>query len=111
SAFGTLPGLTVGQVVDLDQAGPLDQLPDQDVFRIDPFQSGASAVTPAVKRAGSLIFELARHPDGKLWILSTDSNNKSSLDTEPKVQGKIVVNQLVRVDGVTATSAQLTAAA
>src|SRR5262249_6470341 len=27
SAFGTLPGLTVGQVVDLDQAGPTDQLP------------------------------------------------------------------------------------
>lgn len=110
STFGDTPTSTVGFVVDLENTA--SELPDEDAFRIDPFLSGAAAVSAVVKNAGSLIFELARHPSGELWILSTDSNNKDSvLDTEPELQGKIVVNQLKLVAGVDATSALVEAGA
>jgi len=101
----------LGLVLDLDTV-PWGELPDEDVFRIDPTLSGASAVQPALRRAGSLIFELARNPStGDMWILSTDSNNKDlTLDTEPLVKGKIVINQLLRVPGLNATSTLFSAA-
>lgn len=99
---------SVGAVGDLELFG--FSLPDEDVYRIDPSQPVATAVSPAVRNAGSLIFELARHPNGELWILSTESNNKDpALDTEPLIKGKIVTNQLKRVAGVGASGAAVDA--
>ena len=107
SIFGDSPATTVGFVIDVE--GSVFELPDHDVHRIDPFMPVADAVEPVVANAGSLIFELARHPSGELWVLSTDSNNKGGelLDSEPELKGKIVTNDLERVTGVDATTSEL----
>lgn len=99
----------VGFVLDLDNAS-LGDLPDQDIFRINPAQVGENAVAPVVRRAGSLIFELGRQPGSNdLWILSTDSHNKGPETSEPEIAGKTVTNQLVRVAGVSSSSSLLDA--
>jgi hypothetical protein len=74
---------------------PDHQLPDEDVFRIDPYTLPA-VVVAVVRRAGSLIFDIDRNPfNQNFWILSTDSKNKTPVDdTEPKLRGAFVVNQL-----------------
>lgn len=109
SIFIGNPSLTVGTVVDVD--GAAIELPDEDLFRIDPNQPAATAVTPVLREAGSLLFDVGRNPvTGEVWIVSTDSNNKSSLDTEPLIKGKIAINQLVRAAGVTSSSALFDAA-
>ena len=101
---GIGPFLTT--VVKLD--GQAVELPDEDVFRIDPFAPQASAVTPAARRAGSLIFALDRNPvTNELWVLSTDSLNHAAAN-EPALNGQFAVNQLVRLAGVNATSALVT---
>ncbi len=92
------PGSIAGSVIDLD-GNPGGELPDEDLFRIDPF---AKLVDPVVRGLGSLIFDIDRNPaDGALWVLSSESNNKDlTLATEPKVRGQVVVNQLKVVPGV-----------
>jgi hypothetical protein len=104
---GVGPFLTT--VVRLDNQAV--ELPDEDVFRIDAFAPQASAVTSAVRRAGSLIFALGRNPSTReLWVLSTDSLNDSAAN-EPALNGQFALNQLVRLAGVTATSALVTGGA
>jgi hypothetical protein len=81
------------------------------VFRIDPKYSlpGTGTIEPVLRKAGSLILDLARNPDGgEMWILSTDSLNKTTdvlgnpdNDTEPELRGRFAINQLVRVPGLT----------
>ena len=82
---------------------PDNQLPDEDLFRINP-QNGT--IEPVVLHAGSLIFDVDRNPfSGQVWILSTHSRNKEvGFDTEPLIRGNFAVNQLVQVTGVTNTS-------
>ena len=97
-------GKAAGVVIDLD-GNSGGELPDEDVFCIDP---SAHTVTAVVRGAGSLIFDLERNrstPGSDLWILSTDSNNKdASIDTEAKLRGKLGINQLVAVPAVDGTS-------
>jgi hypothetical protein len=94
-------GGAAGSVFDLD-GNPGGELADHDVFCIDP---GAKTITPVVRGAGSLIFDLERNvstPESELWVLSTDSNNKdAAIDTEAKLRGRIAVNQLAAIPGVT----------
>jgi hypothetical protein len=106
-----LPQLApVGVVLDLALVGL--SLPDEDVFRIDPALAGAAAVTPVARNAGSLVLELGRNPlTDEVWILSSESNNKGTQDTEPEVQGEVVVNQLKRVAGLGPTGGMVTAGA
>mgnify|MGYP001327288576 CR=1 FL=1 len=96
-------GNASGFVIDLD-GNSGGELPDEDVFCIDPF---AHTISGVVRGAGSLIFDLDRNrstPGGDLWILSTDSNNKdATIDTEAKLRGRIAINQLVAVPDVTGT--------
>ncbi|MCP3919575.1 MAG: hypothetical protein GY711_28910 [bacterium] len=103
AAGATLSG-SVGEVVDLDVVFPVDDgqgtaeyLPDQDVWKIN---ATTGAVDPHVTEAGSMLFDLERNPiTDELWILSTRSNNKDpNLNTEPKLRGRIVTNELARVD-------------
>jgi hypothetical protein len=54
-------GGTVGRILDLATANS-SGLPDEDVYRINPFQPPASAVSSVIKRGGSLLFELDRNP-------------------------------------------------
>ncbi len=100
-------GGTVGKLRDLD-GDPSGGLPDHDVFRIDPT---TGSIQEVVKNAGSVIQKIARNPDtGELWILSFDSNNKDeTIDSEPKLQGKVGINQLKIVSGLDALSSLITA--
>ncbi|MFN3244816.1 MAG: YncE family protein [Planctomycetota bacterium] len=63
------------KVVDLDTV-PNSDLPDEDLFRIDPSLPVASAVTPVLHGAGTLLVEHGRNPaTGDYWIVSTESHN------------------------------------
>lgn len=92
---------TVGSVMDLAGTGP--GLPDEEVVCIDPF---LDTLTACVKQTGGLNFELDRNPvTGDLWMLSFDSNNKSTTAiTEPLLRGNIGVNRLFTVPGVDGTT-------
>lgn len=96
-------GAAAGSVLDLT-GNPGGELPDHDVFRIDPV---AGTIVPVIRGSGSLHFDLDRNPaTGNVWVLSTLSrNNVPALDTEPKLQGIFAINQLVVVPGITSTSA------
>jgi len=90
--------IQVGNVFDVSNLLPGQSLPDEDVYLIDPH---ADTVTPHVRGAGSLLFDMERNPqsDADLWILSSNSiNSDISLNTEPLLRGRFLENQLAIVD-------------
>ncbi|MFT7477740.1 MAG: mono/diheme cytochrome c family protein, partial [Gammaproteobacteria bacterium] len=93
-----VPTSSVGGVLDLDLLGGAD-LPDEDIFRIDP---EAGVVEAVLSGAGSLIFQITRNPaTNDLWVLSSDSNNKDlAIDSEPKLNGQVAINQLILVPAI-----------
>jgi len=75
----TFPGATIDEtrskVVDLDTV-PGSDLPDEDLFRIDPTLPPQSAVTPVLHGAGTMLVEHGRNPaTGDYWLVSTESHN------------------------------------
>jgi mono/diheme cytochrome c family protein len=93
----------VGRILSLKNA--VEQLDDHDVFRITPEDPSTPAIEariePVARGAGSLIFDIGRHPNGDVWLLSTDSlNGDPAKDTEAKLKGAFAVNQLVMYSGI-----------
>lgn len=63
------------KVVDLDTV-PNSDLPDEDLFRIDPSLPPASAVAPVLHGAGTLLVRHGRNPaTGDYWMVSTEAHN------------------------------------
>ena len=93
------------RVIDLYDPGNADgndTLPDEDLFRIDPYQGPTGTVTPVARRMGSILFQHGVHDDGTFWQLHTEANNKfgaSTMDTqsEPELRGRFAFNRITRV--------------
>src|SRR5262249_50364788 len=75
-------------------------LPDEDVFVID-----ATAPTPSVMRTasgvGTILYDVAVHPSGELWVANTDARNLVRF--ESKLRGHLVETRITKVNPATAT--------
>jgi hypothetical protein len=82
-------------VFDLSQPF-MPQLPDDDLFVIDPSQPPAQAVTAVLKRAGTLLTAHGENPyTHQYWMLNVESlNNLPQQDTEPRARGRFALNRL-----------------
>src|SRR5262249_46949800 len=74
-------------------------LPDEDVFVID-----ATAPTPSVVRTasgvGTILYDVAVHPSGELWVANTDARNLVRF--ESKLRGHLVETRITKVNPATA---------
>lgn len=73
-------------------------LPDEDLFRIDPYTGSPPAPTLAavaeLRNAGTLMFAHGRNPaTGAYWMLNVDSLNTDALN-EPSLNGVFAENRL-----------------
>ena len=84
----------LGNVLDLStSASALDELPDEDLFRIDPV---GLTVEPVLRGTGTVLFAHGINPvTGQFWQLNTEANNKDATkQTEESIRGESVVNRL-----------------
>jgi hypothetical protein len=76
---------------------PNGALPDEDLFRINPFAApGEAAVEPVLKHVGSILLAHGRNPvTGAYWMLNVDERNlEAEMLDEPAVRGKFANNVL-----------------
>ncbi len=78
-------------------AGRTNQLPDKDVFEIDPDAANITdAVSPLATGVGTILFAHGRNPGtGAYWVLNTDADNGNpARQSEPALNGDFLVNRL-----------------
>ncbi len=96
---GNQPNAFEDEVYDTEN-GTGNNLPDEDLFRIDPTRPVASGVTVIAKDMGTILFAHGIHPiTGKYWQLNTEADNKNPLrQNEILVKGKFVNNRINIID-------------
>lgn len=78
-------------------AGRINQLPDKDVFEIDPGAASLTdAVSPVATGVGTILFAHGRNPGtGAYWVLNTDADNANpARQNEPALKGTFLTNRL-----------------
>lgn len=78
-------------------------LPDEDAFRITPFEADLpgerGSVEPAARGTGTLLFAHGTNPkNGRFWQLNTEAKNKTpEMQSEPHLKGVFSFNRLTRI--------------
>lgn len=80
-------------------AGRAHQLPDKDLFDIDPAASLLDAVQPVATGVGTILFAHGRNPlTGAYWVLNTDADNADeNKQGEPLLKGDFLANRITIV--------------
>lgn len=76
------------------------ELPDEDLFEIDPSSGTYGTVTMRLNRTGTILFAHGINPaTGDFWQLNTEAlNGKSGAQSEPDFQGAFAKNRVTIVD-------------
>lgn len=95
------PGSTApNAVVSLADRPAADQLPDEDLFRIDPTASVAGSVSVLATGVGTLLFGHGRAQDGKYWVLNTDARNADpARQSEPALGADFIDTRATLITG------------
>src|SRR6185295_12536816 len=82
-------------------------LPDQDVFLINA-DANPPALAPspnAVAGVGTVLFNMATRPNGKVYVANTDAQN--DVRFEPVVNGHLAESRITIINGTTPTAVHL----